>query len=171
MAMGNSNLEPDQAQKAWDELVQSCPLLFRGEDSYWFECGPGWHDLLEELCFKIEAKLAAMPHDELHYMDSDEKPTRLYYVEQIKEKFATLRFYMDQEPDGVDNLIAAAEAKSSQTCETCGDPGEPRSMGWHKTCCDKHYQGYLQEQKERRERNAKARAEREAAKTNEPSEE
>lgn len=156
----------EERQKAWDALVQSCPLLFDGKDSYYFACGSGWHDLLKELCLKLEALIAAMPEKDRYYDWEDGSPReeRTFTVAQVKEKFATLRFYMSGYPDGADDLIAEAEVQSAKTCESCGQPGEPRKTGWIKTYCNAHYEDYLQEQEARRERNVKERAEREAAK-------
>lgn len=46
---------------------------------------------------------------------------------QVKEKFGTLRFYMDYATDEMYKLIEEAEAKSAITCELCGAFGEPRT--------------------------------------------
>jgi hypothetical protein len=66
-------------------------------------------------------------------------------VEQIKEKFGSLRFYAL--PDGVPahlheafrDRITAAEAESCRTCEMCGAPGAIESRrpngGWIKCLC------------------------------------
>ena len=65
-------------------------------------------------------------------------------VTQVKEKFGTLRFYMD----GYDERISAyeefAEAMSARTCEECGCPGKLRTEGWYRTLCNEHAieQGY-----------------------------
>lgn len=67
-------------------------------------------------------------------------------VEQIKEKFGTLRFYA--RADGVspeqiqsfNDRIAQAERESATTCEDCGADGThgPRSGGyWLKTLCNR----------------------------------
>lgn len=57
---------------------------------------------------------------------------------QVKEKFATLRFYMTGYLDEFDELINKAEAKSKITCELCGEPGVLRSSGyWLSTRCEK----------------------------------
>lgn len=57
-------------------------------------------------------------------------------VVEIKEKFGTLRFYVDGSSKEIDELIDEAELKSSITCDLCGQPGELRRGGWLRTLCD-----------------------------------
>ena len=77
-----------------------------------------------------------------HREDTEDMPYPVVY--QVKEKFGTLRFYMD----GYDEAISAyedfAEAMSARTCEECGCPGELRTQGWYRTLCNLHAieQGY-----------------------------
>ena len=65
-------------------------------------------------------------------------------VTQVKEKFGTLRFYMDGYNDKISAYESFAEAMSARTCEDCGSPGKTRYEGWYRTLCDKHAveQGY-----------------------------
>lgn len=59
---------------------------------------------------------------------------------QIKQKFASLRWYFDSKTrdfqDQIDEIISAAEYLSTVVCETCGAPGRHRSGGWHVIACD-----------------------------------
>jgi len=57
---------------------------------------------------------------------------------QVKEKFGTLRFYLDTPlGDEIDALVDKAEAASGVTCEACGCPGSLRCRkGWYSTLCD-----------------------------------
>lgn len=90
------------------------------------ECGDGWHNLLDALCADI-IKLAK------------EENVRFPVVRQIKEKFGTLRFYMDLETDAMYERICEAELESSKTCERCGEPGELTAVdGWYSTLCAEH---------------------------------
>jgi len=59
-------------------------------------------------------------------------------VDQVKEKFGTLRFYYSGGDDYVDGVVRMAEAISAVTCEECGSPGEQRSDGWIRTLCNTH---------------------------------
>jgi len=87
-----------------------------------FECGNGWHKIIEELCEKI----ANIPG---------------FKFAQVKEKFGTLTIYYDG-PENEDDrakvrlAIDEAEIKSSKTCENCGEPGENTNInGWLRTEC------------------------------------
>lgn len=66
-------------------------------------------------------------------------------VEQIKEKWGTLRFYAnpvgvpDEHREAFYHRIAQAEKETVTTCEDCGNPGThgPRDGGyWLKTLCE-----------------------------------
>jgi len=56
---------------------------------------------------------------------------------QVKEKFGTLRFYLDGAGDAERAAVRQAEAESAVTCEQCGMAGELRQGGWLKTLCDR----------------------------------
>jgi len=96
-------------------------LLERIPDGWgrWISCGPGWYPILA----RIEERLSELDPD--------------YEVNQIKEKFGTLRFYWEGDiPDG-DAIVDEAEAESARTCELCGSVGHLRTRaGWLKTLCD-----------------------------------
>lgn len=88
--------------------------------------GDGWFNILDELCAVLEKHgVVAM---------------------QIKEKFGTLRFYInnltpdlkfDTKSEEVWDAIDKAERKSATTCEQCGAEGKLRKGGWLVTLCDK----------------------------------
>jgi hypothetical protein len=59
-------------------------------------------------------------------------------LDQVKEKFGTLRFYYTGGDDYISGLVSLAESVSGITCEECGDAGEGRNGGWIRTLCDKH---------------------------------
>jgi hypothetical protein len=56
-------------------------------------------------------------------------------VEQVKEKFGTLRFYYRGGDDYVRGLVRMAEAMTSYTCEDCGSPAKTGGQGWLRTIC------------------------------------
>lgn len=105
-------------------------------DRFTLECGKylpgnGWLDILERLIKTL-----------------DETGIR-YDVAQIKEKFGTLRFYVNIIPMDIEVgsyssaqygwfrcAIQLAELESHITCERCGDYGTQRSGGWLRTLCD-----------------------------------
>jgi len=98
----------------------------------WFgiECGDGWFDILWKLCEAIEPLVREG-----------------FTIDQIKEKFGGLRFYVDGATDEVYELISKTEELSYKTCEGCGKPGKPNAGGWIITLCDecrkKHEEGKL----------------------------
>lgn len=57
-------------------------------------------------------------------------------VDQVKEKFGTLRFYYTGGDTYIDGLVSMAESMSGVTCEECGNIGEQRGGGWVHTYCN-----------------------------------
>jgi hypothetical protein len=57
---------------------------------------------------------------------------------QVKEKFGTLRFYVDGGNEVTHAMINMAESMSARTCEKCGVPGKLRGKTWLYTACDEH---------------------------------
>ena len=83
--------------------------------------GAGWHRLIIKLV------------EDLFEMGWDGK------VNQVKEKFGGLRFYIDYQGkpvhQGIRDRITEAEVESMVVCEYCGRPGKERGGGWIKTLC------------------------------------
>jgi len=66
-------------------------------------------------------------------------PDNMIKINQIKEKFGTLRIYLSSEPDYLEKMICKAEHESGKTCEICGAKGTNEAInGWYKTLCDEH---------------------------------
>ena len=59
-------------------------------------------------------------------------------LDQVKEKFGTLRFYYSGGDDYISGLVSMAESMSGVTCEECGKPGTQTKGGWIKTACVEH---------------------------------
>lgn len=61
-------------------------------------------------------------------------------VDQVKEKFGGLRFYIPTASPVFDALIAAAEKESTHVCEDCGKVGSLTTAGgwWVRTLCAEH---------------------------------
>jgi hypothetical protein len=113
-------MSPELTQK----LLDKYPKLFSSKQFWGFECGDGWFDLLDYLCGAIKE----------HTYDSDEVT-----VDQVKEKFGRLRFYLSREDDVMHGMVSMAEHMSGQICETCGNRGETRGGSWMVTLCDLHH--------------------------------
>jgi hypothetical protein len=56
-------------------------------------------------------------------------------LDQVKEKFGTLRFYYSGGDDYISGMVSLAESMSAVTCENCGNPGSCRGGGWVHTYC------------------------------------
>jgi hypothetical protein len=64
-------------------------------------------------------------------------------LDQVKEKFGTLRFYYTGGDDVIDGMVRMAESMSGTTCEGCGNVAEtnwPKAEnggigGWVRTIC------------------------------------
>jgi len=67
-----------------------------------------------------------------------EPETHQVVAAQVKEKFGTLRFYINAGDDVAYALVSLAESMSARTCETCGSPGKSRGRGWIYVACDEH---------------------------------
>lgn len=112
-----------------DELVVKYPKIFgtgagyRGQGCH-PEVGDGWYTLLDELCAKLQQNADAC----------DSQPKAV----QVKEKFGTLRFYIDIGTDEQNKMIDEAEDKSHELCEVCGAKGSPTKSDWIKTLCTEH---------------------------------
>ena len=117
-------MNPDLTQK----LLDKYPKLFSNQQFWGFECGDGWYDILDNLCGAITE----------YTHDPDE-----VYVDQIKEKFGRLRFYLSKEDDVIHGMVTLAEYMSGHTCEMCGAPGKTRDVSWFVTLCDEHYQARI----------------------------
>lgn len=110
------------------KLVEKYPKLFRdyGKSEmetcmHWgCECRDGWYLILDELFDNISK-----------YED--------LVLEQVKEKFGTLRVYISgttkENWDDVDFHLERAYYKSSRTCEDCGKQGKLITNGWFRVAC------------------------------------
>ena len=56
-------------------------------------------------------------------------------LDQVKEKFGSLRFYYTGGDDVIDGMVRMAESMTEVTCEECGNVGERRGGGWVHTYC------------------------------------
>lgn len=105
-------------------FVGRIPLPEPADEFYPHCVGKGWQKILLDLT------------DKLFYLGWDGG------LEQVKEKFGTLRFYWRNnitDPMKASiawDLVDHAEHLTSYTCEYCGKDGRSRDGGWIKTLCD-----------------------------------
>ena len=111
-------------EKLTTKLHKEFPELYKYKLS--FEHNDGWYDIIYNLSKKI-------------YDICKEKGYEIPIAMQVKEKFGTLRFYIDSGYGEIYDAIDKAEKLSEITCEVCGEPGITRdNHGWYTTLCDKH---------------------------------
>jgi hypothetical protein len=113
-----------------NNLLESFPRLYRKGGMFWgFECGDGWNQIIYDLSAAVEASARREGLDP----DSDQWPL----VQQVKEKYGGLRFYLWNAIDEMGKLVEEAERRSLKTCEECGQAGRVRDGSWVRTLCDR----------------------------------
>lgn len=143
--------DDDLVDPVVQRLVGAHPLLFCGRlPEVPSHLPEGWYAIVNDLCFLLESELGR---------EGGNRVT----VQQIKEKFGGLRFYLaysgeedegDEEgvPDRpgaapseafkarVRSLIEAATRASEETCQWCGAAAAERDVdGYITTLCQEHY--------------------------------
>ena len=100
-----------------------------------FECGDGWFPLINQLMSNIQ--------HHLDWKNKDSEVVPQVTLDQVKEKFGTLRFYYTGGDDYIRGMVAMAEAMSGILCEKCGKPATTNwptlpQGGWVRTLCVEH---------------------------------
>jgi hypothetical protein len=125
-------MSPELTKQLYDKF----PDLFKEKDlppeqtcmCWGFECSDGWYNIIYTLCSLIQS-----------HQKSQKPDYEPVVVQQVKEKFGTLRFYYYGGDDTVFGMVAYAEAISGMTCEDCGDKGTiDWEKPWVRTVCSKH---------------------------------
>ena len=120
-------MKPELEQRLFDkypELFSRYTLPMAQTCMCWgIETGDGWYDIIDDMC------------EEIARTDPECK------LEQVKEKFGTLRVYTLSYTKESDKAIRKAELRSAETCETCGEPGGQRGGGWVRTLCTRCLEG------------------------------
>ena len=87
----------------------------------WSDIPDGWVNLVIEL----DAKLAAIQPE--------------YSLDQVKDKWGGLRYYIASGNDAMFALVEEYEKKSVTICEVCGEAGRPCVKNcWIATRCKEH---------------------------------
>jgi hypothetical protein len=142
-------------EKNNEQLIRDYPDLFEKSGDMHLSVGDGWYNIISVLCGYIsydvqrarqQLKFALENQGNRHAKPISECEAALKkaledlpVIQQVKEKYGTLRFYVDGGSDMIHHYIDFAENMSSVTCEECGAPGESRNEGWVKVLCDKHH--------------------------------
>ena len=93
------------------------------------ECGDGWRHLYQPII------------DYINDYNKDKNDDEKIEILQIKEKFASLRFYCNFYTDELLKMIREAEEESQHTCEICGkhiDGPIVEHYWWYAECEDCH---------------------------------
>lgn len=61
-----------------------------------------------------------------------------YSITQVKEKYGSLRIYMNFETQEMSDITSMIETISELTCEQCGIDGKSRGKGWIYVSCNEH---------------------------------
>ena len=119
----------EKQESPFKEFPQKYPkVLAHGLPSFGLAVAPGWAPLLHTLCERLETILEAEPGSEI-------------VVDQVKEKFGTLRFYYhlinasEETEKAIEDAVDKAEDASGLICESCGKPGETSGEGYILTLC------------------------------------
>jgi hypothetical protein len=103
-------------------MVKKYPEVFDVESRSFTGIDCGWTDIIERLLEEIAPEMEKIGST----------------VEQVKEKFGGLRFYVSRYNEKISTAINSAEAESFKTCEYCGTKEcTTTEGGWIKTLCEK----------------------------------
>ena len=126
----NENLDELLCQRYPKMMVNRDKSMMETCMCWGFECGDGWFNILDQLMGSIQ--------HHIDWKNKKEEVVAQVTLNQVKEKFGTLRFYYSGGDDYIDGLVTMAESMSGVTCEECGLPGTQTQGGWIKTACAAH---------------------------------
>lgn len=110
------------------QLLDKHAAIFDGGRFRYFECGPGWFALIDDMATKLQAHIDASGCEQV-------KAT------QFKEKFGEVRFYFSGGDEACQEIVREAESRSRTICDLCGAPGElGNGGGWLSVRCPEHVQ-------------------------------
>jgi len=121
-------------------LIKTFPKIYTdsGENTpfnlFHFECDDGWFLILVRLSRYIQKYIDQNNEWAVKYPDQY-LPVKQIKVLQVKEKFATLRFYVAGGNERTEAIISFAEYMSGFICESTGKTNNVavNKKGWYKT--------------------------------------
>lgn len=140
-----------------EEIIEKYPKIFQDYEGNpgrvnWHGVPKGWLPIVDKLCQVIQnycdsfSSIENPDYAESKPYDKDDRTTHRYIQVskpqvkciQMKEKFASLRFYTDEHDQRVQGMIDMAENICANTCETCST-GENLGFttGWITVKCEK----------------------------------
>lgn len=135
-----------------NKLYEKYPKIFRQKDwtmdrtamCWGINCGNGWYDLIDRLCDAIQLYVDSRINNaqwESSKTGNEFNPQSIQVeAAQVKEKYGTLRFYVDNADEFVNGLIYMASCMSINTCIDCGSNHNIKTTpGWIQPLCDDCY--------------------------------
>ena len=114
-------------QEMQEYFPKAYPKMFVGKYGG-IAVGAGWANILVQLCQNIQ--------HHLDWKNRDGEVITQVTIQQVKEKFGSLRFYYQGGDEYIHGLVSMAESMTGITCEECGNPGETRHGGWIRVLCN-----------------------------------
>jgi len=112
------------------EKIEEDPRPKHPFELFGIEHGFGWYGLILPIINELRIYNEQHPGDEIS-------------IDQIKEKYGTLRFYVSSAPDYILGMITKAERESENICEICGAKGKLTEInGWYVTRCEHHLKAW-----------------------------
>lgn len=106
-------------EKNTKRLIERFPRIFK--DNFYFECDDGWFDIIFDLCKDMQQEVNNSGCDQV-------------VAAQVKEKFASLRFYASGGNEVTNAMIDKYSKLSMEVCELTGGRGYTcQKNGWYKT--------------------------------------
>jgi hypothetical protein len=121
----------EQLCKSYPKMMVNRNLPMTETCMCWgFSCGDGWFNILDQLMGNIQSHI--------DWKNRNGEVVPQVTLDQVKEKFGTLRFYYTGGDEYISGLVSMAESMSGVICEVCGNPGERVGGGWITTLCKEH---------------------------------
>lgn len=120
------------------KLIEKFPKLY--SKNFYFSVGDGWYNILFDLSSRLSELMENMDDETKSVLrESGVDFEKTCLVAQCKEKFGSLRYYLNAGGSKeMNDLINAVEDIAGTVCELCGKSGKIRPGGWIKCLCDEH---------------------------------
>lgn len=128
-------IDEDIVAKTSEDLVKKYPMIFTKPG--WARIPDGWVPLVDKLCQNIQEQINGYNYCVFQGFEGYKEEIPQVVCQQMKEKFATLRFYAVGGDKTTQGMISFAESLSASICQDCGKWGaKVRGGSWIKTQCD-----------------------------------
>lgn len=127
-----------------DKLYEKYPALFGQKDlpmtqtamCWGIDTGDGWYNIIDCLCSAIDEHVEQLKEQQAKSGEPPDPDSYEIQFVQVKEKFGTLRAYLNYSDETLEALVGMAARLSARTCDQCGNPAKTASQhGWYQTLC------------------------------------